>query len=253
MANTPNAAPAPDSGGNSQPQPNLSIVPEKRKRRSPSELNQGELKEVNFADSLRVVCLKPEVAPIMLKNKIPAAFLTALDDKIKQAISRSNAAKTCSSAKKGATAAERSAQETLLNSLSTLQSAARTAFAESDPARLDNYLVGEDIGESLERTKADSESIINAANADRPGSVDTEFIVRVTGEREIFINQQGKQKTELGKGKQERQLRKDLVEAIKADRKTVQRAADTAWPHYKSTSAEMRSLFKLPKDRPYSY
>jgi len=253
MANTSNAAPAPESGGNSPSQPNLTVVPAKQKRRSPSELNQGELKEVNFADSLRVICLKPEVAPIMAKNKIPAPLLSALDDKIKQATSRSNAAKTCSSAKKGATAAERSAQETLLNSLSTLQSAARTAFAESDPERLDNYLVGENLALNLDKTKTDSESIINAANADRPGSVDTDFIVRVTGERQKFIDEQGKQQSELGKGKQERRLRKDLVESIRADRKTIQRAADTAWPHYKSTSAEMRSIFKLPKDRPYSY
>ena len=67
-----------------------------------------------------------------------------------------------------------------MQSLRNIQSIARTNYEGSNPQLVKDYLVGEDIVANRPVIEGAAATIINRANADRPGGIDTDFIVRVT-------------------------------------------------------------------------
>ena len=159
----------------------------------------------------------------------------------------------CTNAKEGATSNEAEKKETLVHSLRNIQSIARGAYEDSSPAHVKDYLTSEDNLASRPVLEGAAQTIINKANTDRPGGIDTDFIVRVTAEKQAYVNAHASQQTELGKGKQERALRNELVASIRERRMKIQRSADAVWPWTSASSAEARVKFKLPPRRPYSY
>ncbi len=140
-----------------------------------------------------------------------------------------------------------------MKSLRKIQSLARGAYEDTNPAHVKDYLTGERITDSRPVLEGAAQTIIDKANADRPGGIDTDFIVQVTTERTDYISAHASQQTELGKGKQERALRKQLITSIISRRKKIQRSADAVWPWPLPTSAEARVKFNLPPKRPYAY
>ena len=153
----------------------------------------------------------------------------------------------------GCTQAEGQAEKQLLKDLQTIQGAARAEFLPEHPAKLDAYLIGEPLAQSRPLLEQNAQTLITRANTDRPSEVDTAFIVKVEQSRAAFVNDQGTQSTEGGRGKLSRAQRSELVKSITARRKKIQYAADTLWPSGQSSSVEARSKFRLPDDRPYSY
>ena len=97
------------------------------------------------------------------------------------------------------------------------------------------------------------QALINKANTDRPGGLDTSFIVQVGNDRKAYVDQDRTQITELGKGKLSRSERDALVVSIRARRQKIQYAADILWPWRKPGSALVRTKFKLPASRRYTY
>ena len=220
---------------------------------SPGALNKQQLIELTKAREICVVAQRPEYAPSLEQRGIAAAFVTTLLADITAAEQKAQAAVACTSASRDAARGEEAATQTLVDSLRTIQSAARQKHLPERPELLANYYVGEDIAQSSPLLQAHSQNIITQANQERPPGVDTNVIARVQSERAAVITANATQNAELSKGKQGRAERNALVKSIVARRKKIQYAADAQWPPKRPESTQARNDFKLPANRPYSY
>jgi hypothetical protein len=254
MGNESNAVPlsGPEAGAGSQPSLNVAPPPA-RWRRTPSVLNLKQQREISRTLQICAAARKPEYASVLAANKVPAEFVTALEHDATTARQKAEAALRSTTAKEGSTAEASEAKDKLVASLRCLQSAARSEHMLTDPEKVKNYLVGQDIAGSRVALESAAETIVNLANAERPGSVNTEFLQRVQDERAAYVAAHGTQQADKGSAKQERVQRDQMLASIVARRKKIQYTADTAWPPGQSGSAKARVEFQLPAKRPFSY
>ena len=247
------AAPLPEPNANTNT-PNLSVVPDASAPTvSRGEYNREIEVELTKASQICLVAQKQNHAQRLEQRGINAGFVTALLVDIEKAGQKSQHAVACDAAGAHATQTGGAAAQTLVDSLQTIQSAARVQFLPENPAKLDTYLVGRPLAESRPLLERHSQAIIDAANTERPAGLDTNFIERVQSERRDFVNTAATQGGEESRGKQDRAERDALVKSIVARRKKIQYAADSQWPPRKTESVQARKDFQLPQNRPYSY
>ena len=253
MANTSAAKslPASDVGANNQP--NLTVVPPPKPKRTIFALNKQQQGEVTRTLAICTVSKKAAYAATLLENKITAAFVTALETDSKAAQQKSEGAWNCTKAKEGFTADEADTKRSLLKNLRCIQAAARNEYQESDPEKVGMYLVGQNITESRVKLESSAQAIINRAMVDLPGSITPVFVAATADKLEYYVASRESQQSELGQGKQSREERNEMVKSLIARRKKIQYAADTAWPPRQPGSGKARVEFQLPADRPFSY
>ena len=231
---------------------NLTVLPEPP-RRPRSDLNRAQQKDLTHSAEVCAAALKPEYAATLNAGGISNDFVIALVNDIAKAGEKVQAAVQSTNARKAATRAQATAEAKLVDSLRTVQAAARQKHLPSNPEALGNYHVGKDINQSRPLLEAYSQNVIQQANEERPPGVNTEVVERLTNERAAYVQTGVAQSTEMSKGKQDRAERDALVKDIIARRKKIQYAADRIWPAGLPESAQARSDFKLPENRPYSY
>ncbi len=251
-ATTTTAASAGATGSSPDPGASAAAEPESPPA-SPGEFNKEIEAELVKATEICNAAKKPEYAASLAARGVDPSFIIALVASIAAAGQKSQTAVNCDHARKGATLSEAAAEQTLVASLQTIQSAARVAFLPDEPARLDNYLVGQRLADSRPLLERSSLAILDKANEERPAGLNTDFIVQVQGERATYVNANIPQLTEEARAKQDRATRDALVKNIIARRKKIQYAADTLWPPRKTESVQARTDFQLPQNRPYSY
>ena len=255
MPDNTNAAAAPSPEPNpGQSQPNLSVVPgEANSPASRNTYDQEVAAELKLTADLCAAARLPEFAAGLLTRKITVPFLDALEADAALVSQKAEGAVNCDSARSDASDAEAAAKRKLLDGLEQIQGAALIEFLPEHPAKLGAYLLNEEIAPNRELLEQNSQALINKASADRPGGLDTSFIVQVGNDRKDYVDQDRAQNTELGKGKTSRSERDALVVSIKARRRKIQYAADILWPWRNPGSAFARTKFKLPPDRRYTY
>jgi hypothetical protein len=248
----PAPSPAPDAGGTTDP--NLSVAPAPESGGSePSLLNQAQLREISRAEHLVAKAQDPLYATTLANRINDPAFLPTLTTDCALARSRGARAVVNDSQRQDATRTEGAAERTLVNSLREIQSSASLQHLPEHPDLLGPYFVGQRMDTSRPMLEAASRNILERAEEERPPGVDTDVIVRVTGERDAYVQVEGTQAGAGARAKQERVFLRDLVRSITERRKKIQRAADAAWPHHKPESAQARADFQLPATRRYSY
>lgn len=248
---SPAPLPAPDIGAGSSPQ--LVIVPPPvPKRRSPSTLNRAQENELCVAGQIVTSAKKAAYATVLATHDIAAAFVTTLETDIALAAAKSRSAANCTAAKKGATASEGSRQRTLMKSLRCIQAAARQKFLPAQPARLEDYYIGQRINERRSMLESFSQNIIAKAAEDSLPGIDAAFLTGVAAQRAEYIAAGTSQLTELARGKQERAERDTQVLSIRERRWQIQRAADAAWPPKEAASAAPRTEFRLRPNSPFT-
>lgn len=253
MSNTSTATQLPTPDGGASNQPNLTVVPPAKPKRTIFALNKRQQTEVTRAQNICMVSKKATYATVLAENKITAAFITALETDAKAAQQKSEGAWNCTKAKEGYTADEKDTKKNLLKNLRCIQAAARNEYQGTDPDKVGMYLVGQNIVESRVKLESSATAIINRAMVDLPGSITSQFVADTQTKLEAYIASRESQQSELGQGKQLRQQRNDQVLSIIARRKKIQYAADTAWPPGQPGSAKARVEFQLPANRPFSY
>lgn len=254
MAESNTATPLPEPNSGTPKSPNLTVLdsPEPTPS-SRSGLNRAQETELTKAQDVCVAAQRTEYAGVLASRGIDAAFVSALLADIATAYQHGNTALNSSAAVKDATRAESAAGQTLVDSLRAIQAAARQQHLPEHPDQVDGYLVGENLDASRAVLEGASQAIIARANQERPPGVDTDFINQTQAQRAAYVATNAAQSNELGRAKQAREERTDLVKSIVARRKKIQYAADAAWPPRKPQSAQARQDFKLPATRPYSY
>ena len=216
MSASTNALPLPTPEGDNQP--NLNVLPPVAPKRSPYALSKADEREIALAKLLVTSALIPAYGLPLQGSGITAAFLSALNSDLALARQCSERAVNCTNAKEGATASEAEKRTTLVHSLRTIQSKARAAYQDTNPQHVKDYLTGEDIVSSRPVLEGAAQTIIDKANVDRPAGLDTNFIQRATDERQAYIDAHAAQQTELGKAKQERVSRNQLIASIRERR-----------------------------------
>lgn len=240
---TLNVVPSPDGAAETPPK-----VP-----REQGEFNKEVEAELSKANELCTAAQKAEYAGPLATRGIDAAFVTALVNLILACGQKSQGAVGCDSAAKDATQSVATAAEELVSSLQTIQGAARLKHLPEQPAMLEGYLVGGRLDASRPMLERSAQTLIDKADAERPGGLDTAFIENVKSQRATFVSHGTSAGGEESKGAQDRATRDALLKDIIAKRKKIQYAADTLWPSKKPASVQARKDFKLPANRPYSY
>lgn len=247
------ATPLPEANPGENP-PTLNIVPPPTgSPRERGEFNKEVEVELSKASEICTAAQKAAYAGPLDSRHIDAAFVTALINLIAVAGQKSQGAVACDSAARDATQAEAAAAGTLVSSLQTIQGAARLQHLPEQPALLEGYLVGERLDPSRPVLERSAQTLIDKANEERPGGLDTAFIEKVKTQRTAYVNRGTTQGGEESKGAQDRATRDALLKDIIAKRKKIQYAADTLWPSKQPASVQARKDFKLPRNRPYSY
>ena len=241
----------PNAGDNN---PNLSVVPAAESpQRARGVYNKETEAELSKASEIFAAAQKPEYAAELVKAKISAAEVTGYVALAASCGQKAEKAVDCDKSSEQATLDQAKAEQELVDSMRTIQGAARQRYLPGQPAELEKYLVGERLDASRPILERSSQTLINKANADRPGSIDTNFITKTEGQRAEFLKQKGTQGAEDSKAAQDRAERESLLRQVIDARKKIQYAADTIWPPKKATSVQARKDFKLPRNRPYSY
>jgi hypothetical protein len=137
-----------------------------------------------------------------------------------------------------------------MRSLRQVQAAAKQKFLYTEPVRLDDYLVGENIESSRPVLEQSSQAILTKAAADALPGINAAFITRVTNERTAYINSKTVQLTEGERAKAERVVRNECVASIQQRRIEIQFAANAAWPPGIAANAPIRTRFFLQANRP---
>jgi hypothetical protein len=250
--NTATPLPAPDAG-ETTPQLNVVPPPAGETPRTRGEFNKEVEAELCKASEICAAAQKADYAGPLATRGIGAPFVTALVNLITACGQKSQGAVACDSAARDATQSAGAAAQTLVSSLQTIQGAARVEHLPEHPAKLEGYLVGEPLAPSRPLLERNSQTLIDKANTERPGGLDTSFLEDVKSQRAAYVNYGAAQGSEESKGAQERATRDDLLKDIIAQRKKIQYAADTLWPPKQPASVQARTDFKLPQNRPYSY
>ena len=245
------ATPLPDPNAN---QPGLSVLPNPAEpKRTRGKFSRRDATLISEAKEICVAAKKPQYAAALTLKKVPPAFVTGLEDLITQAGGHTEAAVNADENRMGDTREKSDARQDLIQNLQSIQAAARLEFLPEQPEKLHVYGTTEDLDASKPVLEQSSQAMINKATQERPGNLDTAFIVETQAKRDKFVSKDGEQSAEVSKGKQERRSLKSMLRTIVARRKKIQYAADLLWPHYQTGSAQARSDFKLPLDRPYTY
>ena len=247
-----NAAPLPESPGENQP--NLSVVPgEGAPKRTRGKFNKEVDAEVTLTAEICTLAKKPEYAGPLATKKIDVNYITALLVLLEQTGVKSAAAVQADSSRTGAVHGKADAKEDLLNNLQTIQGAAKLEHLPEHPEKLTIYGVGEVLDANKPALERNARNLINTANEERPGGLDTSFIEDTRTKCTKFLNQDGEKGSQVSKGKQARVSRTDLLKTIGERRRKIQFAADVLWPHYQPESTQARSDFRLPLNGPFNH
>ena len=245
--------PSPDAGGNSQPGTN--VTPGQQPEQSGRE--KSRLDAQQSADIKQVVlrCLaaqKSEYAGPLQAKGIAPAFVATLLGRARGISNTDDETLDHASDSQVATRTGQDAVRTLVTSLRDLQSSGRQLHQESNPEKLKDYLIGEDITSSRATLDRSALTIINKAGSERGPGVNTDVLVRVQGELGAIGSANQMQEDERLAAQRMRGETETTVEAIKADCRQILFAADRAWPHTNPANAAVRAKFQLPRNRVYA-
>ena len=244
------SSPAPDAGVNNST-PSLSVVPPPKPKRSPSDLNQAQVREVKRIILVCLAAQKPAYANALGAKGITPAFVVALLASAHGLVGTECEVLDHESNSEVATHDGLSAKKILITSLRDLQSAGRQLHQHASPEKLKDYLVGNNITKSRAILDTAAQVIVGKANAERPPGVDTTLILRVQGELVAFTGANESQGDEQLEAQDLRTERNATVKAVKADGQLILIAADRVWPSSNRSHAGVRRKFQLPANRPY--
>ena len=246
------ANPLPEPSGANQP--NLSVVPETDASTQKRGLfNKKVDAEVTLTTELCAQAKKLEYAGKLADKSIDANFISALLVLAELAGRKGEAAVQADAARTGAVRGKSVAQVDLVNNLQTIQGAAKLEHLPGHPEKLIIYGVGQDLDASKPALERNAQALINKANEERPGGLDTAFIEDTRAKCTVYVQQDGDKGSQVSKGKQARTSREAMLRQIGGLRRKIQYAADVLWPHYQESSVQARNDFKLPLNGPFNH
>jgi hypothetical protein len=250
MGNSFHALPVPSPEPDPENVPTLVPAPVAAAGRSPSALNKGQLREITKAELYALVAQK--YAEAMAHQKITAQFTGTLLSDIEEARAKSSGAVDATSRAEADTDAVQASMQKLIQALRQVQAAARKEFRNSNPSKLNAYYIGERIDANREILEECAQGILANAGVDRPGAVNTEFVVRAEAARSAYTQSKLAKVSGQSQAKTKRLERNAAVASIVQRRREIQFAADAQWPPNVPEHAAVRAEFGLSPNRPFT-
>ena len=219
------------------------------------------LAELELADAVAKAAQVPERIAALEEQEVTPTFVADLLTRIGQAGDFITTIQTARSGGKGATRNEGEARNALLKAVGVIQSAARRKFARSQPERLKLYAAGGGVNlTSMNRAQlaAAIPTLIDTAKADGlsgAGDAKTDAVQAAFDAWNAFDEAQTTSGTAETTAREA--LKTLLLGAdgkgetgLIADRRTLQYAADAAWPPGQNIA--IRREFKLQDNRRFA-
>jgi len=242
---TPTPAPAPDP------------VPKSTPKRG--EINQAWLDEFTNAEGILAAANPADRATRLAEGGIDADKITALTTAIAAARKLAGLAVQGTSGKLIITDTEDTLKTALLEQIHYVQKRARQKYDASEPGRLKDYAIGQQISNSRSLLEQAGTNILLKLNGDPaaqppvpPDPLPGVTPANNTAHQTALEDYQGVQGDQTEAQSDATTARKQ-VEAAVADiitkRREIQFAADADWPHTDPANAGIRVEFQLPPDR----
>lgn len=232
------------------PVPPTPPTPPAKPKQTRGDIDQNILADIKLAEDVVAAAQDADHAAKLADEGLAANAASELLTLAAAARDLAGQTVTAKKAKLAATQAEADALTTLLAGLRDFQQRAKRKFAKGDP-KLAAYGIGKtNFGRDREGLEQDAENIIKLATADAlPGLKPEKFTAATAALTAWKKGDQDQHKAEEDQGKLLGQLEAKVAE-LNAQRREIQLAADTAWPHTDGASAPFRRAFKLPVNQP---
>ncbi len=195
---------------------------------------------------------KEAYAPSLARVGIDAAFVTALNARVKAANKLVSEAIGARSDKSTTTDVEELAKRTLESRIEDVQSLAKIKYPTPGDPQRKKYRIGEVVGRNRAQLIGVAGSLLETLETDPVPGVTPELVAALGAALADYNQMQTDQAGEqTGAGTARKQL--DLqVEELKTQRKKILYAVDALWPSRDPANAPIRREFKVPPDRPLS-
>jgi hypothetical protein len=216
-----------------------------------SVFNQAQLAALAEADKICVAAQKPAYAPALAVREITAAQVTQLVADILTCRQTAAAASQSTTAKTVATSAMHTAETSLLTALHEVQAAARQKYARTNPAMMNDYLVGHRLNPNQATFKQSVQAIIKKLGTDTLPGITPAKAANLQTLLDAYTALAANPDSKQSDATTQRRQRDAQIASITDRRLTIQFAADAEWPYTVDTNAGIRSEFYLPLSQPF--
>ena len=226
---------------------------EKKKRRSRDTLSVSQAAELEEADAVRRAAEKSAYAKVLTEHEIDATLVDRLKEKITGCRSTSADAAQSTTGRITATKDNTSTRSKMLLSVRSIQSAARQKYADTNPEVLKDYAVGVKLTNVSHATlSAHVAAILEKLTTDKLPGVTSEKIALLSERRDAWLESKGEQTGSQADATTRRSQRDELLSEARKLKRTIQFAAESAWPFGTDGVKGIREEFRLPSNRPYT-
>lgn len=247
MSETPNpSAPVPSSASDT-----TDGQPKKKRKNSPTGVNQSLLREIDKAEQLCLTAAKEPFATKLADREISAAFVSALADDAGKARKQCAATAQSATTAKVATVEGGAAERDLLTALQEVQAAARQKYLTTNPLLLKDYYVGLHLNGNRTNLKQSSASILEKLSKDTLPGITPAKVTALGEFRTTWLAATDGPADEESDSETGVNDRNKQIKSVKDRRLQIQFAADGAYPYTNPDSEAARRAFQLPLDRPF--
>ena len=216
-----------------------------------SVFNQAQLAALNEADKICTAAQKPAYAALLAVREITAAEVTQLVADILTCRQTAAAASQSTTGKVVATGAEHLAETNLMTALHEVQAAARQKYARTNPAQMNDYLVGHRLNPNQATFKQSVQAIIKKLGSDTLPGITPAKAANLQTLLDAYTKATANPDSQQSDATTARRQRDAQVQSITDRRITIQFGADAEWPYTVDTNAGIRSEFFLPASQPF--
>ncbi len=211
-----------------------------------SVFNQAQLSALNEADKICTAAQKPAYAPALEVREITAAEVTQLVADILTCRQTAAAASQSTTGKVVATGAEHLAETNLMTALHEVQAAARQKYARTNPAQMNDYLVGHRLNPNQATFKQSVQAIIKKLGTDTLPGITPAKAANLQTLLATYSTATANPDSKQSDATTQRRQRNAQIQSITDRRITIQFGADAEWPYTVDTNAGIRSEFSCP-------
>lgn len=225
--------------------------PDPKKPQSHSVFNQAQLAALNEADKITVAAQKPAYAPPLAVREITAAYVTQLVADILACRTTGATAAQSTTGKAVATGTEHTAEDNLMAAIHEIQAAARQKYARTNPAMMNDYLVGHRLNPNQATFKETVQAIITKLGSDTLPGITPAKVANLPVLLTAYSTAAANPGSQQSDATTRRRQRDAQVQSITDRRLTIQFAADAEWPFTNPANAGIRAELFLPLSQPF--
>ena len=230
----------------------MKIDAEKKKNQVRLLWNAAQLTEFDVAERVGQAAKNPVYAGDLKSREVTAAHAETLLALVRDARNLAADAVQTGTEAQISTKAEGAERRGLLESIREVQAAARQKYASTNKLALRDYGVGTRLTtRSFESLTGIADAIREKLSDDALPGITAERLTAFTAALDAYKSADGAHGTKRSNAIALRERRDETLKAVKAARRTIQFAADAAWPYSRATSQEAREAFQLPPRRPF--